>query len=405
MPTNTFSISFLVLLLCSCSERSEDGSTHLKDELKEVLDLSTLVAEQTGGGQDLAIFLNSGNKVQATNVVEDAKEDKVPQEQFGQNTESSVPTDDKVVADKIAVVPLKTHSVQDVRSKSLGDFQISLQELHSLNARKDQIIASLTRLNDELLQEVKRLRFSTSVVSNESDEIETSDVSNGQLYKLQNEISNLKSNLMEKSKELDGLRLRNDQFINGIDSLQPRVLPENLNNRYLPYEGNRGLKNLEFPNQDKLDSVQARGTCSLEFDAVVTLLNGRNKEVFYTEFFLIPQSFPELLLDQGFFLRDYPQISSFEELWAKSRKSPFSYPGAYKRIRNILLEQVEQGKGYRIRTDIDGFAEFKNLSPSSYYLVGTAPVGKVGAVWNIPIRLKTGYNKTSLTLANTNWRE
>jgi len=38
-------------------------------------------------------------------------------------------------------------------------------------------------------------------------------------------------------------------------------------------------------------------------------------------------------------------------------------------------------------------------------LVGTAPVGKVGAVWNIPIRLKTGYNKTSLTLANTNWRE
>lgn len=301
MPTNTFSISFLVLLLCSCSERSEDGSTHLKDELKEVLDLSTLVAEQTGGGQDLAIFLNSGNKVQATNVIEDAKEDKVPQEQFGQNTESSVPTDDKVVADKIAVVPLKTHSVQDVRSKSLGGFQISLQELHSLNARKDQIIASLTRLNDELLLEVKRLRFSTSVVSNESDEIEISDASNGQLYKLQNEISNLKSNLMEKSKELDGLRLRNDQFINGIDSLQPRVLPDNINNRYLPYEGNRGLKNLEFPNQDKLDSVQARGTCSLEFDAVVTLLNGRNKEVFYTEFFLIPQSFPELLLDQGFF--------------------------------------------------------------------------------------------------------
>ena len=110
-------------------------------------------------------------------------------------------------------------------------------------------------------------------------------------------------------------------------------------------------------------------------------------------------------MDQGFFIKDYPQINSYEELWAKARKSPFKYPGAYKRIRNILLEQVEQDKGYRIRTDIDGFAEFKNLTPASYYLVGTAPIGKIGAVWNIPIRLNTGYNKTSLTLANTNWRE
>jgi len=113
----------------------------------------------------------------------------------------------------------------------------------------------------------------------------------------------------------------------------------------------------------------------------------------------------ELLLKEGFFLKDYPQISSFEELWAKARKSPFSYPGVYKRIRNILLEQVEQGKGHRIRTDIDGFAEFKNIVPASYYLLGTAPVGKIGAVWNNPIRLKSGSNRTSLSLANANWRD
>lgn len=403
MPTNTFAISLLLLFICSCSDRSEKGATSSKNYQEDVLDLSSLVAEQTGGGKDLAIFLNSGNEVYATNVIDGAREVEVPERQFAETSETTAPIDNEVAAGIIASLPLKTHSVQNARTKSPEDFQISLQELHSLNARKDQTIASLTRLNDELLLEIKKLRFSTSVVSDKHGEIQMPDPTTGQLYKLQNEISNLKSSLMVKSKELDGLKLRNDQFINGIDSLQPKVLPEVKNNRYLSYEDNRALKNVEFSNQGKRDKF--RGNCSLEFDAVVTLLNGRNKEVFYTEFFLIPKSFSDLLLDQGFFISDYPQINSFEELWAKARKSPFSYPGAYKRIRNILLEQVEQGKGYRIRTDIDGFAEFKNLSPASYYLVGTAPVGKVGAVWNIPIRLKAGYNKTSLTLANTNWRE
>ena len=89
----------------------------------------------------------------------------------------------------------------------------------------------------------------------------------------------------------------------------------------------------------------------------------------------------------------------------KSKKISFAYPEIYKRIRNLLLEQIEKGKGYRVRTDIDGFANFVNLPSGSYYLIGTAPVGKIGAVWNVPVRLKSGTNKTSLTLANANWSE
>ena len=136
----------------------------------------------------------------------------------------------------------------------------------------------------------------------------------------------------------------------------------------------------------------------------MTLLNGKSKEVFYTEFFLASKNFPDILYDEGIFLKDYPQVSSFEELWAQSRKSPFVYPGIYKRIRNALLKEVEQGRGHRVRTDIDGFAEFKNVSLGTFYLLGTAPVGKDGAVWNVPVRLRLGANKTSLTLANANWR-
>jgi hypothetical protein len=92
--------------------------------------------------------------------------------------------------------------------------------LRSLNARKDQTIASLTRLNEELLLELQRLRTLTSVPSVRTPGNVITGSNTSQLYKLQNEIANLKSNLMDKSRELDGLRLRNDQFVNGIDSLQ-----------------------------------------------------------------------------------------------------------------------------------------------------------------------------------------
>ena len=272
-----------------------------------------------------------------------------------------------------------------------------MDELRAANVRKDQSIASLTRLNEELIAEIQRLRGSST--SNLNINYNIKSFSDNHLENLQKEIAVLKKNLLQKSQEIDGLKLRNDQFQSGIDSLQPRVtaqssLPSNpRKSRFEPIR-------LSTP-----DIQLSSESCSLEFDAVVTLLNGKNKEVFYTEFFLLSQSFPDLLFNGGIFLKDFPGIGSFEELWAKARKSPFAYPEIYKRIRNLLLEQIEKGKGYRVRTDIDGFANFVNLPSGSYYLIGTAPVGKIGAVWNVPVRLKSGTNKTSLTLANANWSE
>lgn len=405
MLPNTIVVTLLVFLLNSCSERSQNILSTSSETSDGDLDFASLIAKQTGGGQNLASFLNSGNEVSTINVIDGADEKKISEKPVTQTSLLPLPPESTVVAASKMLDSYEQHATPKSPTSLDDDFQISLQELRSLNARKDQTIASLTRLNEELLLELQRSRTLTSVPSVRPPENVITGSNTSHLYKLQTEIANLKSNLMDKSRELDGLRLRNDQFVNGIDSLQPRVLPAPLNTGSRSYEKGRNFKNADFSAPSNLDTLQNIGTCTLEFDAVVTLLNGKNKEVFYTEFFLVSNSLSELLLKEGFFLKDYPQISSFEELWAKSRKSPFSYPGVYKRIRNILLEQVEQGKGHRIRTDIDGFAEFKNLVPASYYLLGTAPVGKIGAVWNNPIRLKSGSNRTSLSLANANWRD
>ena len=405
MPPNTIVITLLVFLLNSCSDRPQNILTSSSETPDGDLDFASLVAKQTGGGQDLASFLNSGNEVLTINVIDGADEEKISEKPIAVTNLLPLPSESKVVAASKMLDSYEQHAMPKSPTSLDDNFQISLQELRSLNARKDQTIASLTRLNEELLLELQRSRTLTSVPSVRTPENVITGSNTSHLYKLQNEIANLKSNLMDKSRELDGLRLRNDQFVNGIDSLQPRVFPVPINADPRFYEEGRNYKKADFRTSSNLEALQNSATCSLEFDAVVTLLNGKNKEVFYTEFFLVSNSLSELLLKEGFSLKDFPQVSSFEELWAKARKSPFSYSGVYKRIRNILLEQVEQGRGHRIRTDIDGFAEFKNLVPASYYLLGTAPVGKIGAVWNNPIRLKSGSNRTSLSLANANWRD
>ena len=56
-----------------------------------------------------------------------------------------------------------------------------------------------------------------------------------------------------------------------------------------------------------------------------------------------------------------------------------------------------------MRTDLDGAAIFENLGARSFNLVGTASLGIVGVTWNLSVRLLSGANKLSLTLANAAW--
>ena len=398
MPLKFIQALPIVFLLASCSEKPKTDQNSTNDD--SGLDLSNLVASQSGGARDLASFLDSGEEAVAIDVVDGAN--------FTENS-SEVPAPEPQVDQHPQAVQENKPMFPSIQSVTKGaddfqeNFEISLGELKTLNTRKDQTIASLTRLNEELILEIQRLRTNPQTSPTRITEKFLSN-SDSQLQNLQNEIALLKASLIEKSQEINGLKLQNDRFQNGIDSLQPRVNTMQLSGASVPLR-----EELSPPPRQKAyessESLNSSESCSLEFDAVVTLLNGKNKEVFYTEFFLTSRSFPDLLFDEVLFLKDFPQVDSFEELWAQSRKSPFVFPGIFKRIRNALLRQVEQGKGYRVRTDIDGFAQFRNLTPGSFYLIGTAAVGKIGAVWNVPVRLRSGTNKTSLTLTNATWRE
>jgi hypothetical protein len=68
-----------------------------------------------------------------------------------------------------------------------------------------------------------------------------------------------------------------------------------------------------------------------------------------------------------------------------------------------LLANVEKGVGKRVRTDVDGFAKLNNLRTGKHYIIGTATLGKVGVTWNVPVSLRSGSNKVSLTLENSAW--
>jgi hypothetical protein len=393
---NSICIS-IALLLASCTDRPKNNPANDSANSSD-LDVAALVASQLQGGQELASFLDQGEKVQAIDVLDGASQEHTVANPIEEQKKSGEPI--AVFSKEANLEPDEFEKIMQVNQPG-GSFEITLDELRAANVRKDQSIASLTRLNEELIAEIQRLRGSST--SNLNFNYNIKSFSDNHLENLQKEIAVLKKNLLQKSQEIDGLKLRNDQFQSGIDSLQPRVASPVYEPSSFP--GNPRQTSYERIRLSTPDIQLSSESCSLEFDAVVTLLNGKSKEVFYTEFFLLSQSFPDLLFNGGIFLKDFPGIGSFEELWAKARKSPFAYPEIYKRIRNLLLEQIEKGKGYRVRTDIDGFANFVNLPSGSYYLIGTAPVGKIGAVWNVPVRLKSGTNKTSLTLANANWSE
>jgi len=289
-----------------------------------------------------------------------------------------------------------------------------LRRIITLNSRKDRIIASLTKLNKDLVAEVSRLK-------GDNDDVavvmvpNSADSSNPKLLGLKSEIKNLRGNLLIKSEEIQDLRLRNDSLEERITQLETNPPGKFSNLKYPSGVGvqipkNPARSSSSSQDSDLVDAVIKEAPlfinrCSLQFDAVVTALNGRNKEAFYTEFFVVNEDIEEVLRLGGMKLEEFSGIESFSELWAQSRKNSFLFPNVQKKIRSLLLKLVEGGQGYRVRTDINGAATLENLPVGKFFVVGTASLGRVGVTWSVPIQLNDGKNKLSLTLANAAWSE
>jgi hypothetical protein len=284
--------------------------------------------------------------------------------------------------------------------------QRSIDELRKINSRKDRTIASLTKLNQELVTEVIRLKGKGA--EQPVSALKPDESASDKLFGLRSEVKNLRGNLHIKSKEIQDLRIRNDSLEERISVLELNPSKKLSDSGLSPRQKDlsRVVSSLSAvdPVVDTVKETRLfSGGCNLQFDAVVTALNGKNKEAFYTEFFIIDEDVEDVLRKGGIKLADFSGIDSYAELWARSRKNSFLFPNVQKNIRSLLLKLVENGQGQRVRTDINGAATLENLPPGKFFVVGTASLGKIGVTWDVPVVLRAGANKLSLTLANASW--
>lgn len=380
---------FLVYLSsCGKSDQNFDEEIILADSINNEVSSLLLTSSKVSDLEDL---LNDSNNTKAL-IVKGA--DSIVNDRFSRGVlnidlNKSINPISKTGAE-LALLNLE---------ESAFEHQKSIEELRQINEKKDTTIASLSSINDELLAEVRRLKgLPPREPKQSSIEIPKFTHKETEISGFHSEITNLKNSLLLKSNEIKDLRNRNDSLEARISSLEntPKQsvfladpeMPEKLNTTsYEPSPINNDLSNF----------------CILNFDAVVTSYNGKSKEAFYTEFFIVNQNLNSILSDGEISLLDFPSIDSYSELWAKSRKNSFLYPDLQKKIRSLLISEVENGRGKRVRTDINGSAMVSSIPKGNFYIIGTAALGKIGVTWNVPIKLDQGVNRVSLTLANASW--
>lgn len=407
-----FLTSFFAAFTSSCSkDTNSDGE---KATISNGIEISKL--KQNGNDFDIIDILNSsstGNQsdvqvAQGTDLIE--LEPDLPDFEINQKSNSQI--SDALAHSLDVNRDWEAEKALKKLEENVNEHQASINNLRKINLTKDQTIASLSTINDELLNEIKRIKAMGGIKVDEDITPEKPALS--QIDFLKREVMKLKNTLILKSKELDNLRYKNDSLEGRISELE--VSPKSSIYKYRepiirPFDKqpllNKTIERTVIDNTNsKIFPLQGDGSSSLEFDAVVTSLSGRNKEAFFTEFFILPISLDEALSNSGkpeIKLSKFKGISSYAELWAKSSENPYLYPNAQKSIRAVLLDLIQDGGGKRIRTDVDGYAKLTDLNVGNYFITGTATLGKVGVTWDVPVRLVSGNNKISLTLENSAW--
>ena len=365
-------ISFLALIFCSIScekvhdEISNNGSnstleTDLVDKLLVVNSegsLSTLIGEVDSSSVESNASLN---------VIS-----------------NDLQTEQDILEDFLS--PSETTSEVAFRDleRSASNYHDNIERLRKISLTKDEKIALLEQENASLIDIVHDLKQTNEKL------------------KLQSEIKSFRNNRSSISDQINELKGKLEDKAEIMSDLEEKsIFIDDVLEQEITLSPNPQSTQINSPPYKTTQPSDFDET-TLQFEAVVTSLNGKSKEAFYTEFFILEKDLDAVLFDV-IDLSSYTQISSFGELWARSRKNPFSYPNVLKTIRNALFEEVNAGRGFRVRTDINGYASVSKLSIGDYFVVGTASLGKVGVTWNVPVKLKDDSNKISLTLSNSSW--
>lgn len=402
LPTMT-----ILILYVSCGSSSEQDSKEIElyssSTTKPKEDASKLLLGPSPlPDSDLEKLINQSNPVDISDVKTVSKSETNPDEQSLVSTPSfpSIPTPTPPSSNLDSGNKYEAELALKRLEENTINHQKSIEDLRQINSFKDKTIASLSTVNDELLIEIKRLKAMAAKNPRNPRLASGSDSADGEI--MISELQNLKNSLLLKSSEIKDLRMRNDSLEKRISNLETSPMPSiSLRSP----ESSDASGNSKNKSETFYQNSTPKPNCILRFDAVVTSLNGKSKEAFYTEFFVVKKDLESVMLEGDVDLSAYPTIATYSELWARSRKNSFLYPGMQKKFRSLLLDMVENGKGMRVRTNIDGFATVENLNSGKYFVVGTASLGKVGVTWSVPIILSPGTNKLSLTLENAAWSQ
>ena len=228
---NSLLISLLTsIFVCSCGtdepqSSSDTNLTGIDESLNQFGDDLLALAEDDSEMSDgLESFLNEGETFFPLSAVgaegfaessDGSEEGESPLWDSNSGSEGMAILDEPLVSKSISSDYEAEKALSDLEEGTISH-QKSIDELRKINNRKDRTIASLTKLNQELVAEISRLKGKEDPVS-DSKADESPSV---KLIGLRAEIKNLRGNLLIKSKEIQDLRMRNDSLEERISVLE-----------------------------------------------------------------------------------------------------------------------------------------------------------------------------------------
>lgn len=390
-------IPIFLILFSSCDKMDKVDESNNSDIIvnsSNSSELDNLLL--SSHGDELTNFLSEKDTNSSKNFVafQDSNATEIFTDSYSETLNISINSED--------IVPKSTleMTIRELQNSSFSHQQ-GLEKIRELSFEKDQKISFLESENASLLERIKNLEAQLSSGSNQPITVNNEDLQVA--TELDYAIEDLKTSYEANSKEVSFLKKQNLLISDKLDGLEKEEKLEiEFDTEVAEKDSNPTLNILkEIPPEELI--IPTTSNCTLSFDAVVTSLNGKSKEAFYTEFFIIRKDLNTLMVENGILISDFAEVTSYGELWARARKNPFLFPNILKQIRDLLLEEVSKNKGVRVRTDINGSATVQNLDKAPYYVVGTASLGKVGVTWSVPVDLDEGMNKLSLTLGNSSW--
>ena len=141
-----------------------------------------------------------------------------------------------------------------------------------------------------------------------------------------------------------------------------------------------------------------KSTVMMQIKAEVELLSGgKPRPADYTEFYITTSDFNDIIRTSGDLKETMDKamvgksFSSYAELWARSHKYGYNYPGLSSKIRKTLRNNGI----HRIRTNASGEAKLRvsrqlaeDEDHGELYIIGVARLGKVGVVWSKPFYIQ-----------------